>query len=75
MVISVEIVRWIDTSGRKPGRHATQYDIEGPPEHQKRSLADGEPALRKRADRIRMVVIPDAPVQRLCCLGSNRAYR
>ncbi|MFC1815238.1 hypothetical protein ACFL0M_04695 [Thermodesulfobacteriota bacterium] len=26
MVVAVEVVRWIDTSGRKPGRHATQYD-------------------------------------------------
>ncbi len=30
VVVSVEIVRWIDTSGRKAGRHVTQYDIEGP---------------------------------------------
>jgi transposase-like protein len=60
VAVSVEIVHWIDTSGRKPGRHVTQYDLEGPPERQRRSQADGEPALRKRAGRVRMSVIPDA---------------
>jgi len=65
VVISVEIVRWLDTSGRKPGRHVTKYDIEGPPERQKRSQADGEPALRKRAGRVRMTVIPDASAETL----------
>ena len=65
VVVSVEIVRWIDTSGRKAGRHVTQYDIEGPPERQQRSQADGEPVLRKRAGRVRMTVIPDASAETL----------
>lgn len=60
VVVSVEIIRWVDTSGRKPSRHVTQYDVEGPPEVQERSQADGEPALRKRAGRVRMAIIPDA---------------
>lgn len=63
VVIAVEIVRWIDTSGRKPGRHVTQYDIEGPPERQKRSQADRKPVLRKRAGRVRMSVVPDASAE------------
>jgi len=72
VVVSVEIVHWIDTSGRKPGRHVTQYDIEGPPEHQKSSQADGEPVLRKRAGRVRMSVIPDASGDTLLpWIGSN----
>ncbi|MBL0714703.1 MAG: transposase, partial [Desulfosarcina sp.] len=65
VVVSVEIVRWIDTSGRKPGRHVTQYDIDGPPERQKRSQANGEPVPRKRAGRVRMAVIPDASAETL----------
>ena len=72
VVVSVEIVRWIDTSGRKAGRHVTQYDIEGPPERQQRSQADGEPVLRKRAGRVRMTVIPDASAETLLpWIGSN----
>jgi len=63
VVIAVEIVRWIDTSGRKPGRHVTQYDIDGPPESQKRSQADDNPVLRKRAGRVRMSVVPDASAE------------
>ena len=39
VVVAVEVVRWMDSSRRKPGRHATQYDIEGPPEvHNDRKL-------------------------------------
>jgi transposase-like protein len=61
VVVAVEVVRWMDSSGRKPGRHATQYDVEGPPpEVQQRSQADGDPVPRKRAGRVRMTVIPDA---------------
>lgn len=60
VVVAVEIVRWVDTSGRKPGRHTTQYDLEGPPEHQERSQADGDPVSRWRAGRVRMAVVPDA---------------
>ena len=60
VVVAVEVVRWIDTSGRKPGRHATQYDTEGPPEYQERSQADGAPVPRKRAGRVRITVVPDA---------------
>ncbi len=72
VVVSVEIVRWIDTSGRKAGRHVTQYDIEGSPERQQRSQADGEPVLRKRAGRVRMTVIPDASAETLLpWIGSN----
>jgi hypothetical protein len=72
VVVSVEIVHWIDTSGRKPGRHVTQYDIEDPPEHQESSQADGEPVLRKRAGRVRMSVIPDASGDTLLpWIGSN----
>ena len=55
----------MDTSGRKPGRHATQYDTEGPPEHQERSQAAGDPVPRKRAGRVRMTVIPDASSETL----------
>ena len=65
MVVSVEIVRWIDTSGRKPGRHVTQYDMDGPPERQKRSQAGGEPVPRKRSGRVRMTVIPNAGAETL----------
>jgi len=72
VVASVEIVHWIDTSGRKPGRHVSQYDIEGPPEHQKSSQADGESVLRKRAGRVRVSVIPDASGDTLLpWIGSN----
>jgi len=65
VVVAVEVVRWIDTSGRKPGRHATQYDTEGPPEYQERSQADGDPVPRKRAGRVRITVIPDASSETL----------
>jgi transposase-like protein len=65
VVTAAEIVRWIDTSGRKPCRHVTQYDIEGPPERQERSNADGEPVLHKRAGRVRMSVVPDASAETL----------
>lgn len=65
VVTAVEVVRWIDTSGRKPGRHVTQYDTEGPPERQERSYAGGEPVPRKRAGRVRMTVIPDASAETL----------
>ncbi len=65
VVVAVEIVRWVDTSGRKPGRHATQYDREGPPEHQERSQADGDPVPRWRAGRVRMTVVPDASSETL----------
>jgi transposase-like protein len=58
-------LRWIDTSGRKPGRHATQYDSEGPPERQERSQADGDPVPRRRAGRVRMTVVPDASSETL----------
>ena len=60
VVVAVEVVRWMDSSGRKPGRHVTQYDIEGPPEYQERSQADGDPVPRKRSGRVRMTVVPDA---------------
>lgn len=65
VLVAVEVVRWIDTSGRKPGRHATQYDIEGPPEYQERTQADGDPVPRKRAGRVRITVIPDASSETL----------
>jgi transposase-like protein len=65
VVLAVEIVRWVDTSGRKPGRHVTQYDREGPPEHQQRSKADGDPVPRWRAGRVRMTVVPDASSETL----------
>jgi len=72
VVVSVEIVPWIDTSGRKPGHHVTQYDIEGPPEHQKNTQADGESVLRKRAGRVRMSVVPDGNGDALLpWIGSN----
>jgi len=60
VVVAVEVVRWTDSSGRKPGRHTTQYDTEGPPEEQERSHADGDPVPRKRSGRVRMTLIPDA---------------
>ena len=65
VIVSVEIVRWIDTSGRKPGRHVTQYDIDGPPERQKRSQAGGVPVPSRRSGRVRMAVIPDASAETL----------
>jgi transposase-like protein len=65
VLVAVEVVRWVDTSGRKPGRHATQHDVEGPPEDQDRSQADEDPAPRKRAGRVRMTVIPDAASETL----------
>jgi transposase-like protein len=60
VAVSVEIVHWIDTSGRKSGRHVTQYDLEGPPERQGHFQADAEAELRTRAGRVRMSVISDA---------------
>lgn len=66
VVVSVEIVRWIDTSRRNTGRHVTQYDIEGPLERQNNSepdVQDVDPVLRKRAGRVRMNVIPDASAE------------
>ncbi len=76
VVVAVEVVRWIDTSGRKPGRHATQHDLEGPPERQERSQADSDPTPRKRAGRVRMTVIPDASSETLLpWIESNIAER
>ena len=65
VVIAVEVVRWIDTSGRKPGRHTTQHDREGPPEYQGRSQANGNPIPCKRSGRVRMTVIQDASSETL----------
>ena len=52
VVVAVEIVRWVDTSGRKP-------------ERQGRSQADGDPVPRLRAGRLRMTVVPDASSETL----------
>ncbi len=65
VLISVEVVHWVDTSGRKPGRHVTQYDLEDLPEHQKGSQTNKESTHRKRAGRVRMAVIPDASAETL----------
>ena len=64
VVLAVEIVRWFDTSGKKPGRHAVQNDADGPPEQH--VPEDGEEGvLRKRAGRVRMTVIPNAGAETL----------
>jgi len=64
VIVAVEIVRWLDTSGKKPGRHAVHCDEEGPPEQHVRGHGE-EGVWRKRAGRVRMTVIPNAGAETL----------
>lgn len=71
VVIAVEIVRCI---GRKLGSNVTQYDIEGPPERQKRSQLMVSPASASALDAYACPSSP-MPAQKSCCPGSDQTSR